>query len=409
MISNDDDDYMDYITSTKYEGQLDDLLMEITQMSEQFLHEQERKVDSTLNEITQSVETMKQDNNTLIETQSSGAGTGTDTAMMMIDIKDFPSNIEKFNKLLELLKMVHLDQDSLDYFLRYTVLSNDGSKNKPLSLKSIDDPQFVSLEREVDNLQNNEIAQQLNEINGTKLKIFKINDTIFQSNNELNELSLNLGNEIDECWDLLNEFNDLKDKKLNSTTKNGVKTSRENDPVNDTYNEFKKLNDQNVKLTKLNDEMNLVQKSVARFKNKTHKYDDKDKDTNGNDEIDKEKQTLEVLNGLIKLFENTFMKISSNLNNLKISPGKRQIEFEINNKYKIILILSQYGNDERLSDIKITRIDDSNDDDDLNCKRLEKDFNLKFHLDGSGDYGNRKKKYSIFEIMESIIERIEKL
>lgn len=377
---------MNYSSAKVYEKELNALIAETTQTSEQLLREQEQKIESTLNEIIQSVKSMAQENDLVQITSDSMDDLGNNT---MINLEDFQKNIQSSTKLLEILKLTHLEQDALDYFLRYTITSS----TTLLELQSIQDPKFVKLQKEVTSLEKGQIQNHLDEIDRIKSDINKLNGKISTSTNQLNQLHLDTTNDIDDCFTLLKNLDNLENVQLNQQ-----KTNLKNDPIMETYNAWQSYNKDIQRLNDLKEEEKQYGKSLKRATELTNNRSQSNVSANSSSNLAEEMKVINALNKL--LFSSLTNNISKDITNFLINPDDKSIQFAVSN-FQIRVNLTESNN---ILKINVSRLNGATD---LACQKLTKKLGEKYLRNDSLSSNNNP--LVIFAFIDDVVKDTESL
>lgn len=373
-----------------YETVLTDIEDAIALSSEEVLNNQELRLKNTLHEITSSILAISEENkfvNPLRNEDSSDA----EGKEAYINPKILGAKIKEFNKLMELLKLTYLEQETLDYFFRFTL-----SSTKPLQLNSEKDPQFVKLNKRVNDLKEEISNVQESKIEQIKTEIQEAGRNFAEKQDLINELYLEATGDIESCWDSLNElkhFTNKEDKNMMRKKDATLNPSDSDGFVEETYVNWQKLlflQKQNQKLTKELKEMREVKKQTIRKGEQIKKEDPEHSMAN-------ESELCQSINLLIKFWEKYFLSegLKSTILNFEIFTQLGKVQFEIKDMQYIIAI--------SLSDLKRPMIKD--------ITILQKaGGNIVTNIEASSKLNNKyqnNSKIQIFEVMDDIISELK--
>ncbi|SCU96389.1 LADA_0H00650g1_1 [Lachancea dasiensis] len=166
---------------------------ETTTLSEQVLQDQETHYVETVEQLKQSVQQLIEDNEFLFEAVP---------PKVEIDLASISRHIADLSRLVDSLKSTHLEQETLDNFLRYTIPSNDLSH----LLDSEQDERYVSALHSVAELRDGAMAELDIGVNQLKHEIGQTSQKIADQREVVNELCLSTGDLVDQCHTLLEEL-----------------------------------------------------------------------------------------------------------------------------------------------------------------------------------------------------------
>ncbi|CAI4056780.1 hypothetical protein N7582_000702 [Saccharomyces uvarum] len=337
---------MESVSTKDYEGVLRDIEDTVTLNSEEILNNQELRLKNTLHEITSSILAISEENkfvNPLRDEESPG----TERDEAYVNPKILGVKIKEFNKLMELLKLTYLEQETLDYFFRFTLSSTD-----PLQLNSERDPQFVKLNKSVNDLKDEISEVHESKIEQIKIEIQETSRNFAQKQDSLNELYLEATGDIESCWNSLNElkhFTNQEDESISGDKDIVLNSGESDDIVEETYVNWQNLlslKKQNQKLTKELKELHEVKNQIVRNDKRLSKVD-------AEQATAKELELCQSINSLIKFWEKYFLfkgLKSATVVNFEIFSQIGKVQFEIKGLNFIIVI--------SLSDLKRPMIKD---------------------------------------------------
>ncbi|EJS42140.1 YDR532C [Saccharomyces arboricola H-6] len=377
------------VSTNDYETVLRDIEDTIALSSEEVLNNQELRLRNTLHEITSSILAINEENQ-FVNPLRDAENLDTEEKEAYVNPKILGVKIKEFNKLMELLKLTYLEQETLDYFFRFTL-----SSTKPLQLNSEKDPQFVKLNKKVDNLKDEITNVHETEIEEIKTEIQETGHNFAQKQDLINELYLEATGDIESCWNSLNELKHItkqEDEKV-SGDKNIVPNPGDSDDfVEEAYINWQNLlslQKQNQKLTKELKELHEVKNQIIR-KGKQLKNEDSEHSTT------KESELCQSINLLIKFWEKYFLfkGLKATIINFEIFTQLGKIQFEIEDMQYIVVI--------SLSDLKRPMIRD--------ITILQKiGGNIVTNVEVSSTFNDKYRdnnKMQIFEIMDKIISQL---
>ncbi|AGO10787.1 AaceriAFR728Wp [[Ashbya] aceris (nom. inval.)] len=191
-------------------------------VSEQVLVQQERQRLGALEELHQSIIQIAEENSFVTPIKK-------DAANVHIDPRGIAASVQQFEQLAEILKVTHLEQETLDNFLRYTISDND----QLLDIKSVADPRYAQLAEEVRKLEQEELQHLENDIVALNGNITEQTTKVIDANEKVKEECLEVSNGIERCWGLLHELETLR----GTTDKDDVELG----PLEETYQKWKSV------------------------------------------------------------------------------------------------------------------------------------------------------------------------
>ena len=372
-----------------YETVLTDIEDSIAVSSEEVLNNQELRLKNTLHEITSSILAINEENK-FVNPLRNDESLDVEGKEVFVNPKILSAKIKEFNKLMELLKLTYLEQETLDYFFRFTL-----SSTKPLQLDSEKDPQFVKLNERVNDLKEEISNVQESKIEQIKAEIQETGHNFAEKQDLINELYLEATGDIENCWDSLNELKNLtnkEDKNMMGEKDTILNSSDSDDFVEETYTNWQKLlflQKQNQRLTKELKEMHEVKNQIIRKGEQSKKEDSGHLMAN-------ESELCQSINLLTKFWEKHFLlkKSKTTILNFEIFTQLGKVQFEIKDMQYIIAI--------SLSDLKRPMIKD--------ITILQKaGGNIVTDIEANSKFNNKYRnntKVQIFEVMDDIISEL---
>lgn len=372
-----------------YETVLTDIEDSIAVSSEEVLNNQELRLKNTLHEITSSILAINEENK-FVNPLRNDESLDVEGKEVFVNPKILSAKIKEFNKLMELLKLTYLEQETLDYFFRFTL-----SSTKPLQLDSEKDPQFVKLNERVNDLKEEISNVQESKIEQIKAEIQETGHNFAEKQDLINELYLEATGDIENCWDSLNELKNLtnkEDKYMMGEKDTILNSSDSDDFVEETYTNWQKLlflQKQNQRLTKELKEMHEVKNQIIRKGEQSKKEDSGHLMAN-------ESELCQSINLLTKFWEKHFLLKGSKTTilNFEIFTQLGKVQFEIKDMQYIIAI--------SLSDLKRPMIKD--------ITILQKaGGNIVTDIEANSKFNNKYRnntKVQIFEVMDDIISEL---
>lgn len=217
-----------------YYSQIENFENQVTHVTEHILQEQERLRNSTLQEFNQTVSQLIADHEVFaLEGQCDPAA---------ID-----ASLKELEAWTESLKQVHLELESIDNFLRYIIPSNQ----KLSDLSEFNQEKCESLTKEVVRLRDVDISALLQDISSYQQKITDKSDENLAMNETIKETCLEVSEDIDQCWKLLEQVESYEQ----STVKDKPKHM---DPIQSTYDQWKWNQLAETELTHLNQQLETL-------------------------------------------------------------------------------------------------------------------------------------------------------
>lgn len=325
-------------TAEDYKYKMKELEDETAKASEQALINQEERLHAVVREMTQSITTMSRDNELVDLTESNGKNDDVD--QHVINSACMGEKIEEFNKLIELLKLTHLEQETLDYFLRYTISSSD-----LLQLNSIYDKKYVDLENKVNTLEQQILETNHQEIEETKQEIFNTSEDLAKAQDRINETYLETTHVLDDCYQMITELETLREG--HKIRKEELK--KEKDPILEIYNEWELLRETTLEYRALEEQTKRSEIIKKSYENRVAGGEAQHSESDP-----KVIEVCSTLDHLIRLWQSKFLP-KSGWKNLEIYPQTRKFQFEVSNIFTVIITL-----DERkvLNDVEIYKKND---------------------------------------------------
>ncbi|EDO18951.1 hypothetical protein Kpol_2002p21 [Vanderwaltozyma polyspora DSM 70294] len=359
----------------------------VAQASDMVLSEQDHRNASAIREMTQSVIAMSKENSLI--SVSNEIDYNEEIGNLAIDPSLIDEKIKQSNNFVELLKLTHLEQEALDYFLRYTI-----SSTNTLELESTSDPKFVSLENEVTELENKTLTEHRDKIQEAKKDISDKSKDLANKQDQINELCLGAANSVDECWKMLNELEDIHSQRDNDVKETlSQDTTTTSDLIEETYKEWSSLQ---TSLTELNNSKDELDQLIA-FKNEKHKDNDSTKIRNANIKNKTITENVKMLKLLINFWESNFIvpgSKKSKLSNLEVYPQTKKFQFKCAEQYTVIIQLNQNGGS--IKSIEIFENDG---------KSVQENKNLSSLI--LNKYKNPLSSYPIFQVINDIVEELK--
>ncbi|QLQ78687.1 hypothetical protein HG537_0B00370 [Torulaspora globosa] len=306
-----------------------------TRGSEQTLRNQEQRLVSAIREITQSITSMSHENS-LVKLGDAEV-TGGDVDVVTIDVNSLPERIAEFDKLIELLKMMHLEQETLDFFLRYTI-----SSAELLQLKTMHDPQYVEMENAVKELEHDIQEAHHRWIDETKLQISNAAEKIVKDQDTVNELYLETADILDDCDQLLVEVEKMREEKerykeeAERQEPSATKVFEDWDEVRKCRNDLKHLEARIAQLEVIKKDFEM--KETAKKLTQDPKLNELGR----------------TLDSLVRLWESNFLP-NSGWHDLEVYPQIKKFQFDVRETFTVLIALDgRY----RISDVTIYRKED---------------------------------------------------
>lgn len=324
---------MEFHTADFYKDEVRNLEEAIAHSSDQVLADQELRFQSTLNEMTQNITSISKEND-FLTINSEGNHTGSDA--LVVEPSSISGRITDLNQFVELLKMTHLEQEALDYFLRYTI-----SSTNMLHLESEGDPKYISLKDEVKELENNTLRTNRDAIDEAKKEIFDKSKELANKQDQINEMYLEATDILDNCWEMINEFEDLQthNEKRQNESNSKKYASVDNNIIQNTHYEWKLLQETVTLSNNLDNELKQIE--TTRDDSKKRSSTQKSK---GNNINQKTNDVGSTLTRLIKLWEKRFLPTNGlHPINLEVYPQTKKFQFNASDRYTVIIDLNPNG------------------------------------------------------------------
>ncbi|SMN21389.1 similar to Saccharomyces cerevisiae YDR532C KRE28 Subunit of a kinetochore-microtubule binding complex with Spc105p that bridges centromeric heterochromatin and kinetochore MAPs and motors [Maudiozyma saulgeensis] len=331
---------MNYINTGDYKKELNSLSKANNTISDENLIEQGTRFKDLNTDILQSVQLLSQDYPELVNISEDTSTVNTELPHdKIIDFECLEDKIVEFNKIIMSLRMIYLEQESLDNFLRYTISSN----TRDLPIESIDDPKLLTLESEVNTLENDTISERQRELSDIKSRISKKSLSLFKDDCMIKELCIETSEQLEECQDLLEKIDQVQ----HTMKKNEVRRGQDKiDKITKTYEKWQTIKEQ----TKLQEQLSKQLEDTVMLKTLNNLSTDTGKKTES-DAIVRYKTITKLVNLLEKYLLPTF----PNVKDLKIEPFDHTITFividKIEKEYKVHITLDEQKNS--LQDIAI--------------------------------------------------------
>lgn len=353
-------------TNRNYGSEVKGLEDETTRGSELELALQEKRAMAAVEEITQSITSMAQEND-LIEVENDKNLTGN----AIVDPSKLSDKIAEFEKFVELLKLTHLEQDTLDFFLRYTI-----SSAELLRLKSTQDSKYLDLENEVKQLERGISEDLQRDIDNTKLMILSGTEELAKDQDKVNEEFLATTEVLEECEQLIGELERAREEKK-------IRSAQEKSE-NASYDKLYKEGDI---LRKYYGDLEVLQERIQQLESLKleHEVDREDKHVQLDPASNKVGSALE---SLINLWEAKLLP-GSGWNNLEVYPQSKKFQFDVSRRYTVVIALDDLN---AIKDVLLYVKEGSG-------IKLEEEMQLELrqHHVGSAD---------IYKSMEEIIDRL---
>lgn len=304
-----------------YEVRIKKLEGQTTYYCEQTLSEQEQRVLASLREITQNVLAMEQENS-LVEIK--GELESEQESELVIDPSNFREKIDTFVELVELLKITHLEQETLDNFLRYTI-----SSSNLLHINSVQDAKHVELESQVRELEQSTLERHKREIEATKSQINNLCRELTKTQDFINETFLETSNSLEECDSLLNELIHLRMEKQTSEEADTI----EDDPASQTFEDWELLQKSKAELQSLHEEISKLQFRIKSYED----HQRRSRQLGGSDQT--MLQNHKALELLIQLWMAKFLP-QPGMSHLELFPQTRKFQFDVEPTFTVVITLA---------------------------------------------------------------------
>ena len=233
---------MTYINTNEYQDQIDKLTVTNDKISNENLIEQRTRFQDLNTDLLQSIQLLVADYPDLV----SLIDEKTNDKDAFIDFECLDDKIVDFNKIIMSLRMIYLEQESLDNFLRYTISST--TKNLPIT--SIDDPKLLAVEEEVEHLENDVIVSRQTELRDIKRTISEKSQKMFNDDCKIKELCIDTSEQIEECERILHEIDNLQQVKMEKEKRRSQDKLTKISKTYYKWQNIKRLESKNEKLLK---------------------------------------------------------------------------------------------------------------------------------------------------------------
>ncbi|CUS24259.1 LAQU0S15e00518g1_1 [Lachancea quebecensis] len=233
-------------TASDLEVQLNAAEEHATLLTEEALKSQDLHHKEAVEQLKRNVEQLVEDNNSLFDPVD---------LPREIDPTCISGRIVDLAQLTQQLKSTHLQQETLDNFLRYTISSTD-----ILQLDSEKDERYVSVSKAVNQLQDSVIIQLDSEVDQIKQDIRKTGQTIADQREVLNELCLETGNLVDECHTLLTELEEATLTREVAEKQVAIEVTHDH-PVEEMYASWQLLKEEFHQESHLRQHLNQLKRS----------------------------------------------------------------------------------------------------------------------------------------------------
>ncbi|CCE91573.1 Kre28p TDEL_0C06840 [Torulaspora delbrueckii] len=338
---------------------------ETTRGSEQALASQEQRAAAAVHEITHSITSMSQENDLVKAEDTEGSDRN------IIDPSNLGDKIVEFEKFIELLKLTHLEQETLDFFLRYTISSAD-----LLRLKSTQDAKYLELEEKVQELEHGVSENHQREIDETKLMIFNGTEELAKDQDMVNELFLETTDVLEECEELMKELERAREEKKASQDQH----ENEQPPVDELYRKGDKVRQSYNSLK-------ILEERMKQLESMKKEYDSNDKFHKSPFDPASTKTGC-ALNSLIRLWKSNFLP-SHGWSNLELYPQTKRFQFDVSESHTIVIALDEGS---KIKDVLVYIKDKSG-------VRIDENMQLELKQQHIGSA-------EIYKSMEDIIDRL---
>ncbi|SCW02999.1 LAFE_0G00716g1_1 [Lachancea fermentati] len=296
------------------ESQLHELEVQVTSLSDEVLKQQEHHHVQAIEQLKQSVAQVAEGNEFVLTDNDPSA---------VVDPNCIPGKISEFSQLTEILKVTHLEQESLDNFLRYTISSGDLAQ-----LESVNDEKYVSLNAEIENLRENVIEGLNTEIDKQKLHIIQSSQNIAEKRKLVNETCLEITNLLEDCWKLASELEQLNGEQIDEHKE------MQDNTLEITNALWESLQEQTIKHSQLEARLKILtstRNSLERVQAKQGSGVNLDGSM---------KEACDSYQRLCDFWQNSF--VNAEIKNLKVYPQSNRLQFECL-KMDIIITLNDFG------------------------------------------------------------------
>ncbi|GMM58090.1 hypothetical protein DAKH74_047060 [Maudiozyma humilis] len=240
---------MDYINTQTYRADLTALSRTSNELASANLGEQANRYGELNADIRQSLQLLAQDHPDVLSIDREQPGT-------IVDFEQLGTRIREFNDIISSLRMLYLEQESLDNFLRYTISS--GSRELPVT--SVDDPVLMALEQEVQQLEQGTVEASQRELAAIKDEISAQGTRLFSDDCTIKELCVQTGETIEECQALLDEIDEVQETRRASEARQ--RQDRE-DTVTKTYDVWQDVSKLQERSAALDSDIASVQATLS--------------------------------------------------------------------------------------------------------------------------------------------------
>lgn len=333
---------MDYINTKTYREDLASLTQTNNDISDTNLDEQTRRYNELNADILQSLQLLVNDYPDLLNIESHN-----DSEPRVIDFEQLGGKIMEFNSIITSLRMIYLEQESLDNFLRYTISS--GSRELPVT--SIDDPVLLELEREVEELENTTIESRQDELAGVKGEISAQSRQLFNDDCLIKELCVETSETIDECQELLDEIEAVQETRKESEAHQNRDMEKKVNKTYETWQDIMQLQERNALVMK---DITTSQKTLA------------SEPPSGQKGIPTNPEWVELNTkfAIQKFMETHLLPTFANVHDFTIDYPLKRINFSCGSHTITLTLTTQCA----LESVQIT------DDDDLLAKKVQETF-----------------------------------
>ncbi|CDO92695.1 unnamed protein product [Kluyveromyces dobzhanskii CBS 2104] len=201
---------------SEYHSEVEKFEYQVTHVTEQILQEQDHLRRSTLQEYNQTIIQLVSDYDMF-------------KAHGQSDPSGVSLSLEKLEQWTNGLKQIHLELESIDNFLRYVIPTEQSITN----LSKFDESEYQGIQYEVSELRDVNIVQQEKEIESLQHQIIEKSDENLSISETIKESCLEVSQDIDQCWKLLQQLEAYEDVSQSSKDLNTT------DPTFSTYNQWK--------------------------------------------------------------------------------------------------------------------------------------------------------------------------
>ncbi|SCU95033.1 LAMI_0F00672g1_1 [Lachancea mirantina] len=217
--------------------QLETLQDEVAILSENALSEQEKHFGDALDQLQESVRQLSENNELVVGSKNNG---------LIVDTSCIPQRIDDLSRLTDNLKELHLEQETLDNFLRYTMSIQDITQ-----LEALDEAKIKILREEVRESEDATTKGLSEVIDALQNQISDVSGSITEGWENINEECLNATNILEECWSLLEELDAMKREQQKEAEAAAFKV----DPITETYAAWKSMQEMAFHETRLKEQI----------------------------------------------------------------------------------------------------------------------------------------------------------